>query len=227
MDEILDNTGHGRKVWMSAERVLLITILLLQFVILAWLWKEHNLKDAARRMTAEAPVISIPGKGTEMQGRAFAGYPSSGRDRRIASAIEQMQEAKRMFAQMDSMFESMVHDSALIGPFVNIDDGWDALVTSPAMDMKEREKEYVVVFSLPGVKLSDVTVTLDGRLLTVATAVSIGRQGNVATFQRSIRIPGPVGEAQLASAAITNGILRVTIPKGTGSESKAVRQKLL
>jgi HSP20 family molecular chaperone IbpA len=220
------STVPGGKRWISIERIMLLTILCLQVVILVWLWKEHNLKSLSASITAKA---ARPVTETLVQNQVLPGYPSvlAGRGRRMASAVAQMQEAQRMFAQMDSMFESVVHDAALPGPFMDFDNGWDALLTSPAMDMRERDKDYVVVFSFPGVKVSDVNVTLDGRLLTVVTEVPVGRDGHKAVFQRSIQLPGPVGEAQLASASITNGILRVSIPKGTGSESKAVRQKLL
>ena len=109
--------------------------------------------------------------------------------------------------------------------FINFDEDWSSLMISPTMDMKDETDEYVVVFSLPGQDESDIRVTLDGRLLTVSCR-SDARSPHTASYEsfvRSVWLPGPVGDEQSARAMITNGVLRILIPKGEDKQT-AVRK---
>jgi len=148
---------------------------------------------------------------------------------------------QRMHAEMDEVFERAVSDFARLHGFLDIDKDWESLITSPAIDMRERNDSYVVVVSLPGTKESDVTVTLEGRLLTVFAPVrcdagstiglsmrrtGVGR-GAAGAFERNIQLPGPVGDARLASAGMTNGLLKVVIPKAQNTASGGGRVSIL
>jgi len=120
-----------------------------------------------------------------------------------------------VFGQMNAAMWSAMRDMERMSDLMRRDDGWDAMRASPAMDMRELNDAYVVVFSLPAVSVDDVQVILDGRLLSVVTP--FGRDGEAAPYPRHrqlVQLPGPVGDVEQASASLTNGLLRVIVPKG-------------
>ncbi|MDD4871974.1 MAG: Hsp20/alpha crystallin family protein [Kiritimatiellae bacterium] len=231
MDQTDNNVRFASAKWITVERIMLVIILFLQTAILLWLWREHNLRIVAGRAIGNLGHGYSPAGLQQRDNRDLPQYPvvPSNRRKEMVSSFTPLQDARNMFDQMDSIFESFIGNPGHVSPFVNLDDGWDALLTSPTMDMKERDNRYVVVFSIPGVQLSDIAVTLDGRILTVITAVYGGGMNGtqVGTFERSVQLPGPVGDAHLAQAILTNGILRVSIPKSVGAEPAGKRRKLL
>lgn len=88
-------------------------------------------------------------------------------------------------------------------------------VLAPAMDMRETRDSYVVTMSLPGMSASNISVSIEDRLLTVN-----GRQDGTNTawrFQKRVLLPGPV-VAGAAEALVTNGLLKVTTPKAKESD---------
>jgi len=98
---------------------------------------------------------------------------------------------------------------------LDLDDGWASLSSSPAMDMREEKDHYTVLFSMPGLSPSDITVTLEGRLLSVMSnpksQARLPHSG--VSFERRVWLPGPVTDGDFAEAVLSNGILRVRIPK--------------
>jgi len=221
--ETEDNTiKNSPKKWLTVERVLLCIILLLQTTILFSLWRDGQERESK-------PVVSDsrPGQGTSSLTKSrpvhdVVRVPMPAR-------LAHLQAASRMFDEMDQMFQGTIGDFGRMGPFVDLDSGWDSIMASPAMDMKEKDNRYVVVFSLPGVRSSDVRVSLEGRMLTVYTDVRSmdGYGEHIATFERAVQLPGPVADAQLAEATLTNGVLRISVPKTTGDEPSSKSKRLL
>jgi HSP20 family molecular chaperone IbpA len=125
-----------------------------------------------------------------------------------------------MFGRAMEQFETMER-------LINIDEGWTSLMASPAMDMRDLGPDYVVLFSLPDSHESDITVTLEGRLLTVFSDSrrESGNRSGYSSFRRSVWLPGPVGDEQLARATLTNGLLRILVPKGDIT-ANGVKRKL-
>jgi len=214
---------NGERKFLTVERVLLCMILLLQTTILFWLWQDKG------------GVVSGPCVGGD--GEAQASRKVQERGQTMAPARRflfpfpafRYHKAVNVFDDMDRMFESALAEFGRTDPLVDLDNGWDRIMASPTMDMKERDNRYVVVFSLPGSSPADVRVTLEGRLLTVNTDVRSedGSGRYIATFQRSVQLPGPVGDAHSAEAMLTNGVLRVSIPKNTGMEIHGKIKRLL
>jgi HSP20 family molecular chaperone IbpA len=124
---------------------------------------------------------------------------------------------------MDAMMENM----ARLHSAVHFNRGWDRLPASPTLDMRDTESGYLVTFSLPGVNTDDLGVLLEGRVLTVrAWCPAAGASGGGQRYERRILLPGPVGAAEEAQAHLTNGLLRVHVPKGAGAESRRVIMRL-
>lgn len=91
---------------------------------------------------------------------------------------------------------------------------------TPDLNMVETVDEYKVVAALPGLKVSDITLTIDGDLLSIdAEHETSGTDGAEEThiteftlgrLHRTLELPGPVGKAE---AEFSNGLLTITLVK--------------
>ena len=104
-------------------------------------------------------------------------------------------------------------------------------LAAPAVDLVEREKEYVVTAELPGLDEKALEVNLSGDTLTIRGRkeqehkeerenyrMSERRFGS---FQRSLRLPQDV-DSEKIDAQFAKGVLTVTLPK---SEEALKKQK--
>ncbi len=222
MESENDKVKTVPRKWLTVERVMLCIILLLQAAILFSLWRQvgHTEKDGS---------LSDSRKIDKMTGATQVQPADDLVNVQMPSPLMNLRTASRMFDEMDQIFQATIGDFGRIGPIVDLDNGWESIMTSPAMDMKERDNRYVVLVSLPGIRSSDVRVSLEGRILTVYTDVrTMDRYGgHVATFERAVQLPGPVADAHLAEATLTNGVLRISVPKSTGKEPSVKSKRLL
>ena len=99
----------------------------------------------------------------------------------------------------------------------------------PASEIAETDKEYVVIFELPGIDMKGLDISYKDGLLTVK-----GEKKNDETegesfycserysgsFERSLVIPGKIKEDKI-DATFNNGILKLILPK---SEESAVKR---
>ncbi|MCC7007426.1 MAG: Hsp20/alpha crystallin family protein [Acidobacteria bacterium] len=106
---------------------------------------------------------------------------------------------------------------------------------SPAMDVEETEKEYVVKADLPAIPKEDVKVRVEDGVLTVEgerkqekeekgkkyhrTERSYGK------FVRRLALPSDVDQQQIA-AECKDGVLLVRLPKKVAAAPKAVDVKI-
>lgn len=103
------------------------------------------------------------------------------------------------FREFERMVEEMFH-----GPTggVRVETSASA-ETSTHIDVYEEDGALRVVADLPGVKKSDIEVTCDGRI------VSIAAEGDRHSYDEQVRLPRRVDEAS-ASASYNNGVLEIT-----------------
>jgi len=97
-----------------------------------------------------------------------------------------------------------------------------AYTWAPATDVSEDEAHYFVDVELPGVSLSDITVTCHGSSLKVSGERRSSRELSPKSVQRveryfgpflrEIAFPTPVVAAKV-SAALADGLLSLTVPK--------------
>ena len=102
----------------------------------------------------------------------------------------------------------------------------------PSLDFSENDKEYLVRIEVAEIPKENLDVTLDGNVLTISghretsderkTERYIWREREEGTFQRSVRIPHAVMDADI-NAVCNDGVLTVRIPKA----SKEVASKIL
>lgn len=94
----------------------------------------------------------------------------------------------------------------------------------PKVNIAESDKDIVVTAELPGVEASDVSVHLDGDLLTLSGEIQDeqNREGRRWTraervtghFERTIHLPAPVLSDQ-SKATFKRGLLKITLAKDT------------
>lgn len=97
----------------------------------------------------------------------------------------------------------------------------DTAVGFPAMNVWETEEGYVLETELPGMNLEDVDVTILDSTITIsgthreqeAEGVSYRRrERRSGSFSRELRLPARI-DANGISATLTDGVLRVNVPK--------------
>ena len=122
-----------------------------------------------------------------------------------------------MLSQMSAEMRQFEHEVSHL-----MDSGWSTMGMSPTMDMRDHGDCYVLAFSLPGMNPSNVELRLEGQLLTVSSLMDektpSGR--GVRHYQQKVRLPGPVSDSAQPEAMMTNGILRVMIPKGQDGKTR-------
>jgi HSP20 family protein len=110
----------------------------------------------------------------------------------------------------------------------------DAIRPHPAVNMIEDDNALFFEAELPGVAAIDLDVTVADTMLTISgtrtlespeDSTSLRRERSTHTFERIVRIPTGV-DADRIDAALTDGILTVTLPKleGTRTRRVAVRE---
>jgi len=93
---------------------------------------------------------------------------------------------------------------------------------APALDLSETEDGYRVEVAVPGLKPEDLQITFENNVLAIKGQLrqeSEDKNRNYhrserryGSFQRTIALPSTV-KADAIQAALTNGILRLDIPK--------------
>jgi HSP20 family protein len=123
--------------------------------------------------------------------------------------------------------------SSLFSPLVDWNDGdslFDDLLTGiarpasvfPAIDMAEYENESVLVAEMPGVRKEDLKLSVNDGVLTISgerrghklpeNSSWLRNEIESGKFTRSVQLPHDVN-ADGISAELTNGVLRVVLPK--------------
>lgn len=132
--------------------------------------------------------------------------------------------------EIDRLFGSVFEDFGLPVPWAS-GTAWDA--SWPAVNVAENDREVVVTAELPGVEEKDVTLELDGDLLTLRGQTESeheekGRrwtriERTSGSFHRVVELPAEVREDG-AKATFKRGVLTVTLPK---AEPDKTRRKVI
>ena len=130
---------------------------------------------------------------------------------RLSRMLERdVMEARLVHRQRERIFNSIFRDFQQFESFLNFDDAWPTLLPSPTLDMRDLENHYLVVFSLPGFNTDAVQLQLEGRILTLIC----GNEATPGTFYSGrVQLPGDIDQSRDAQARLTNGVLKVFIPK--------------
>jgi HSP20 family protein len=104
-------------------------------------------------------------------------------------------------------------------------------VWAPALDISERKDAYLASVELPGVKLEDLTISLDDGLLTIQGERSFADDASeeqylrverrYGAFRRSITLPAHV-MADAVEASFEDGVLQILVPKAEEAKPKRI-----
>ena len=94
--------------------------------------------------------------------------------------------------------------------------------TTPAVNVKEDEKSFIIELAVPGIKKQDLNIELDNNKLSISNEKESSkleekekytrREFVYSKFQRTFNLPKNVDEKNIAGD-YKDGILTVTIPK--------------
>ena len=102
------------------------------------------------------------------------------------------------------------------------------------MDVLQDGDDLIVQASLPGVKPSEIGVTLEDGLLTIEAETNteteeqkgdyLLRERRAGRFHRSLRLPNSV-DAERAEPSYENGVLTITVPKQEAKKARRLEIK--
>ena len=102
----------------------------------------------------------------------------------------------------------------------------------PAVNVKETETAFQLELAAPGLKKEALRINVENNTLTIAyapeastdeTTAYTRHEFGIAAFSRNFRLPKTVNADQI-SAAYTDGILTVSLPKIEVNEEKLVKE---
>ncbi len=108
--------------------------------------------------------------------------------------------------------------------------------TTPAVNVKDNEKEFELDLAVPGFKKEDFNIEVDDNVLTISAEVKTEDEETTgkftrkefafASFKRSFNLPDTV-DADHISADYQNGILKLSLPKKEEALPKPKRSIVL
>ena len=130
-------------------------------------------------------------------------------------------ELARMRQQMDN-FLSRVSDGDMPSLHAGV---------FPSINLTENKDYYHIRAELPGISAGDLDIQATGNNLSISGEREIeAEKGNVryhrkereeGKFSRAINLPGDI-DADGVSASLTNGVLRVSVPKAEKAKPKQI-----
>lgn len=128
-------------------------------------------------------------------------------------------------ARGTNLFERFFDDAMMAPTFHN---------TTLALDVVEKEHEYVVTSPVAGVDPEHIDIKLDDDVLTITAEVNettneentrtLIRERRYGKFSRSLRFGLPV-QGDAIEADFNNGLLTVRVPKAEASQPKKISVK--
>jgi len=117
--------------------------------------------------------------------------------------------------------------SGLLAPKLDEEDfglfNTSSALWNPSVDVKETDKEYIVVVEVPGVDKESIEVSLNREVVTISGEKSDSKEENsgkcfrversFGKFKRSFKLPNADYESDKINAETKDGILTLVIPK--------------
>ena len=102
------------------------------------------------------------------------------------------------------------------------------------VDVREDDDSYFVDADVPGLAKSDITVTFEAGVLTIAGERTVEEnreevnyllsERGIGRYSRTLRMPDGVGESGI-EAALNDGVLTVTLPKADEAKQRRIEVK--
>jgi len=113
----------------------------------------------------------------------------------------------------------------------NADDAINTSDWSPAVDVKEEEKQFLIHADLPGVDPNDIEVHMENGMLTLNGERESEKKDEREGYKRIERMRGTFfrrfslpdsADGDAISAKSNNGVLEITIPKKATEQSRRI-----
>lgn len=105
---------------------------------------------------------------------------------------------------------------------------------TPAMNVKETEKDYEIEMAAPGLTKNDFNITVDDGVLTISAEKEmkseeedenyLRREFSYNSFSRSMSIPETIDESKDIKAEYHDGVLKVMLHKNPEAKTKAAKK---
>jgi HSP20 family protein len=143
------------------------------------------------------------------------------------SAMQPWRPFESLRREVDRVFEDFIMDPFRLPfrrPVFDIEPFWQPVswITSPAIDLIERDDAFEMTADMPGLDEKDVEVKVANGVLTVKGQKQQEkeekkkdfhlRERRFNSYERSIRVPETV-EPEKIEASFKNGVLKVVLPK--------------
>jgi HSP20 family protein len=150
------------------------------------------------------------------------------------SSRNPFEEIERLFERLSRQFEDASRDWESDGPLAE----WRSGIESMAVDLVERDGEFVATVDLPGFDREDVDVQVTDHTLRIEAdreesteEDAGGEEGRYLRHERrresthrSIRLPDAV-DTEGVTARMNNGVLTVTLPKVEAETGRSIEIK--
>lgn len=109
--------------------------------------------------------------------------------------------------------------------------GESGLAPDIRVDISENEKEYLVTAEVPGARKEDIRIKLDGNYVSISADIKKeqeekhGRSLMRETYHGSVSRGFTLGcdvDDKASTAKLEDGVLRLTLPKQTGSAARTL-----
>ena len=133
--------------------------------------------------------------------------------------------SRRSGHDLMSQFEDFIND---------FDRGFLPMRTStldftPAIDLEEKDNQYLVTVDLPGMKKEEIKIELSDNVLNISgertrESKAEGRytERSYGKFLRSVTLPAHVSPDKV-QAQFENGVLHITLNKSESAQSRAIK----
>jgi HSP20 family protein len=135
--------------------------------------------------------------------------------------------------EMDRLFDSFTGRFGM-APFLSSRFDTSFGLPSLAVDITEKENEFLVSAEVPGMAEKDIDVSLSGDMLTIKGEKRQEHEEkgenrylserSYGAFQRAFSLPEGVDREKIA-ASFANGVLTVTLPKSAKAATKKIEVK--
>ncbi len=124
-------------------------------------------------------------------------------------------------SQMLNLFDNFFNDS--VGKFER------NVFFTPRVDVVEKEKQFEIHVSLPGLKKDEIKINIEGEIISISGERKFEKENDQAiyhlvenfygSFSRSFTLPENIDKHNI-NAEFTDGILKLQIPKVEVKENK-------
>lgn len=133
----------------------------------------------------------------------------------------------RALAPLGSASLADLFDSFFAGPLAEQARAASSEDFVPSLEWTDREEDYLLRAELPGMDPDHVAVEVDDDMLVLRGEKRteerreqdkvLMTERTFGSFERRLRLPGPV-DGDAIRAAMSNGVLEITLPKSNGAE---------